>query len=473
MDHRQMCCRGPVADLSAMCRRFQVDVPPRVGLPLTLPLMSVLDVRELDHSTKRPWFNSDALEATMRGVGIGYRYVGQERDEAAWAEAVARDVLESQPPVCLLGVRALARECPRLRLAQRLEEQLGWAVVHLQPSADAPPALRLLAHRHAEVYARSRGWASHAAAVAERLEREMGLSGTWQSRVCGRHPPDGSTSWEEWDRGRKFPAPGEAPLVVRLPWETSMLIVPGFMTKAEVYSLQQACLPGAIDYDQPRRQVRNPDGSFTQFNEHHKEAWLCEDYDHRDTRRVVPPRAHPGQPLSPSVREVVARAAAAAMAPFNGVMCRWEPPGVHLKDGPHTYATHCGWGSTTVVLLPTSTASRGTTGAGGERWSPSTYPWRRACSWRWAARSRSAGCTPSRATRRRCLSASSSPSSSTRTPRSERSSSLLPPSCSPPSSAPCPPWQSCPSSGPGRVGFVEFAHCLNRLSHPPGRPRRC
>lgn len=31
---------------------------------------------------------------------------------------------------------------------------------------------------------------------------------------------------------------------------------------------------------------RSQDGTFTQFNERHKEAWLCNEYDYRDTRRV-------------------------------------------------------------------------------------------------------------------------------------------------------------------------------------------
>merc|ERR1711957_214830 len=131
--------------------------------------------------------------------------------------------------------------------------------------------------------------------------------------------------------------------LIRLPFDTVLMIVPDFMTKAEVFALQQNALPGAVDYEQPRRQVRNPDGSFTQFNEHFKEAWLCDDYDHRDSRRVAPPRVHNGQRLRGWTRDLLARASDVAMAPFNGLMCRWEPSGVHLKDGPHTYSTHCGW----------------------------------------------------------------------------------------------------------------------------------
>ncbi|CAK9060668.1 unnamed protein product [Durusdinium trenchii] len=39
-------------------------------------------------------------------------------------------------------------------------------------------------------------------------------------------------------------------------------------------------------------------------------------------------------------------------------MCRWEPPGMHVKDGPHTYATHCGWSSPTVIGLMAFGATR-------------------------------------------------------------------------------------------------------------------
>ena len=35
------------------------------------------------------------------------------------------------------------------------------------------------------------------------------------------------------------------------------------------------------------------DGTFTQFNERHKEAWLCNDYNYRDTRRAARPHAAP------------------------------------------------------------------------------------------------------------------------------------------------------------------------------------
>lgn len=36
-------------------------------------------------------------------------------------------------------------------------------------------------------------------------------------------------------------------------------VIPGFLSKSKIYSLQQATLPGAIGYEQPRRQVRNPE----------------------------------------------------------------------------------------------------------------------------------------------------------------------------------------------------------------------
>lgn len=53
----------------------------------------------------------------------------------------------------------------------------------------------------------------------------------------------------------------------------------------------------------------------------------------------------------PWTRALLSRISRVALAPMNGLMCRWEPPGPHLKDGPHTYATHAGWGADTVVGL--------------------------------------------------------------------------------------------------------------------------
>ncbi|CAE7400715.1 Slc35e2a [Symbiodinium sp. KB8] len=319
------------------------------SLLLQRGIASILDIRELDpedHSTKRPWFNSDALEDTTERAGLAYRYLGQRGDDS-WAPLVAAALLELPPPRCLLGLRALARECPRLRLAQHLTE-MDWEVVHLQPCPEAPPRLTLLEYQHTEVFARQERLADHIATVTASLEAQMGFSTTWQQRIQARYRV---VSWDTWDITRHFPAPGEEALVIALPFDTSLVAIPGFLTKSEIFSLQQATLPGALNYEQPRRQVRNPDGSFTHFNERHKEAWICDGYDYRDTRRVAPPRLHVGQKLSGKVEEILQRAAEAICSPLNGIMCRWEPPGVHVKDGPHTYATHCGWGSDCVIAL--------------------------------------------------------------------------------------------------------------------------
>ena len=40
---------------------------------------------------------------------------------------------------------------------------------------------------------------------------------------------------------------------------SSTKVIPGFRSKSQIYSLQQATLPGAVNYEQPRRQVRNPE----------------------------------------------------------------------------------------------------------------------------------------------------------------------------------------------------------------------
>jgi len=311
----------------------------------------VLDVRELDHSTKRPWFNSDLLLGTMLVKGLQYKYIGSDHDDAAWANLVAGQVLAAtavSAPVCLLGVRAIALECPRLRLCQRLFEQLQWSIEHLHLSTDVPPKLHLFPVRHSDVFSRAELAKSHVITVTESLERTLGLFGSWQDRIRSRYKV---VDWETWDKRRQFPQAGEEPMAIQLPWDTLLLVVPDFLSKAEIYSLQQSALPGAIDYEQPRRQVRNPDGTFTHFNESHKEAWLSDGYDYRDTRRVAPPRVHPGQRLQPWARKLLERASQITYAAFNGIMCRWEPRGVHLKDGPHTYSTHCGWGVETVVGL--------------------------------------------------------------------------------------------------------------------------
>eukprot|EP00435_Cladocopium_sp_Y103_P073496 s244_g43.t2 len=216
---------------------------------------SVLDVRELDHSTKRPWFNSDVLQGTMHTAGLRYKYHGQEADDQ-WAASVANAMKDMDAPVCLLGVRALVKECPRLRLSQKLQV----------------------------VFEKQRQLREHIQHVTSETEAALGFGGSWQERI--KHRYANVMSWDDWDKTRQLPSPGDEPLVISLPFDTTLLVIPGFLSKSQIYSLQQATLPGAVNYEQPRRQVRNPDGTFTQFNERHKEAWLCSEYNYRDTRRV-------------------------------------------------------------------------------------------------------------------------------------------------------------------------------------------
>eukprot|EP00933_Yihiella_yeosuensis_P006621 TRINITY_DN111350_c0_g1_i1.p1 TRINITY_DN111350_c0_g1~~TRINITY_DN111350_c0_g1_i1.p1 ORF type:complete len:496 (+),score=64.01 TRINITY_DN111350_c0_g1_i1:60-1547(+) len=306
-------------------------------------IRSVLDVRELDHSVKRPWFNSDVLEITMQNAGLDYNYIGEDREDVS---AVAAHVVSCRGPVCLLGVRALARECPRLWLCDSLQQVIGWTVIHLQPNPEAPPKLELAPHAHSAILNKKTLAAEEVANLKAQLEAALRLKGRWQDRVRARYKV---VLWEDWDRTRQMPTPEDGPLAVQLPFDTMMLIVPGFMTKQELFRLQQSSLPGAIEYSQPRRQVRNPDGSFTQFNEHHKEAWLCNDYHHRDSRRVIEPRIHQGQDLPLWAEELLSDASSVLLAPFNALMCRWEQRGIHVKDGPHTYSTHYGWADETVI----------------------------------------------------------------------------------------------------------------------------
>lgn len=311
----------------------------------TTGIKAVLDVRELDHSTKRPWFNADALAVTMQQHGLSYAYIGEDREDV---DLVMQHIVSSRAPVCLLGVRALVRECPRLALSEQLVQVTGWDMQHLQLTPDAPPSLRLVPLEHKVVFAKQEATLQHIDQLTRQLEAELGLSGSWQERALKRFRV---VAWEEWEVDQRWPKADEPPLAIKLPFNTVLVALPGFLGKSEIYKLQRAALPGGIEYQQPRRQVRNPDGSFTSFNEHHKEAWLCNGYEHRDSRRTQAPWVHPGQPLPPWAQDLLQRMSSLLLAPFNSVMCRWEPPGVHLKDGPHTYATHNGWSNVTTIAL--------------------------------------------------------------------------------------------------------------------------
>jgi uncharacterized protein (DUF488 family) len=121
----------------------------------------LVDVRRFPGSRRHPWFGRDALQASLEGLGIGYRWLGEElggRRQAllplerspnrAWDEPAFRNVadaldtpgfqaqatelerLAGEHTVCLLCAERDWRRCHRQILADWLVTR-GWQVVHL------------------------------------------------------------------------------------------------------------------------------------------------------------------------------------------------------------------------------------------------------------------------------------------------------------------------------------------------------
>eukprot|EP00927_Polykrikos_kofoidii_P062360 TRINITY_DN57169_c0_g1_i1.p1 TRINITY_DN57169_c0_g1~~TRINITY_DN57169_c0_g1_i1.p1 ORF type:complete len:539 (+),score=49.99 TRINITY_DN57169_c0_g1_i1:224-1618(+) len=310
---------------------------------------SVVDVRALPKSKKKPWFDTDRLAKSMKGVGLNYVFQGKGRKSHT---VVASQVQRFEQPVCLLGFRASPLECARLVLAEKLVKGLGWTVTHFMPDYDDLPNVRLLCQAHVDLFARYSNSLLEINIVQTRLDRRFGFLGHWRDRILQGYS---SIHYEQWDRN----VSRIHPTVIQLPWGTVLMVVPGFLAKAKLSELQERLLPGAINFEQPRRRVRFADGNSISVTNRHKEAWLCDDYDFPDPNRVAPPCVYKRRHLRPWAEDLLDHVSHTALAPFNGMMCRWDPPGVGTNDGPRTFARGGPMPEYAVVSMLAVSGSRG------------------------------------------------------------------------------------------------------------------
>lgn len=300
-------------------------------------IRGVLDVRALSKSKKKPWFNSDRLVKDMNKTGLDYKFIGKGRKSHT---VVAAHVERCEQPICLLGFRASPLECLRLLLSEKLQNGLGWNVIHLQP-AGTSLQWSLIPHAHHAIFQRYSSSLAEIEKVKSRLERAFEFRGHWRARVLAHYSSMipihlHKDTFDQWDG--KISTVEQT--VIELPWGSVLVVLPGFLSASELQSLQRNTLPGAVNYEQPRRHFRIADGSFISFTEQWKEAWLCNDYDYQDPSRLSPPHLYKRQPLRPWAEDLLQRASRAALFPFNALMCRWEPPGKQsdLNDGSRSFA---------------------------------------------------------------------------------------------------------------------------------------
>lgn len=288
-------------------------------------IRSVLDVRALPKSKKKPWFNSDSLAKCMRSFGLTYHFVGKGRKSHT---VVAALVQKCEQPTCLLGFRGSPLECARLVLSQKMSVGLGWHLIHMQPCCDVTPPERLMAQPHRDVFGRYSAAMTEIVAVQSKLDCKFAFTGHWRERVLMRY---GSIHYEAWDH--VFSAVD--PTVVELPWGSVLIVLPKFLSGPALRSLQQNTLPGAIAYEQPRRRTASSKASYIK---QHKEAWFCNDYGYADPTLLSPPHLYKQNLLRPWADDLLQHASTAAKSAFNSLMCRWDPPGVFADDGPHSFA---------------------------------------------------------------------------------------------------------------------------------------
>eukprot|EP00928_Gymnodinium_smaydae_P035025 TRINITY_DN24710_c0_g1_i1.p1 TRINITY_DN24710_c0_g1~~TRINITY_DN24710_c0_g1_i1.p1 ORF type:complete len:557 (+),score=32.45 TRINITY_DN24710_c0_g1_i1:209-1879(+) len=308
---------------SCGCGEFKAEQ--LCNLLLRFGIRSVLDVRALPKSKKKPWFDCDNLAKSMRAAGLTYHFVGKGRKSHT---VVAGRAEKCNQDVCLLGFRASPMECARLVLSQKMLTGLGWQVTHLVPSCDDSGHDILVAQPHSEVFAQYSASMQQIQTVQCQLERKYGFLGHWRDRVIARY---GSLPYDQWDGC--FSALN--PTVITLPWGSVIAVLPNFKSGTELRNLQKETLPGAVTYEQPRRKALH--GKATYIDQH-KEAWFCADYDFADPRRQSAPFAYRRQELRPWSEGLLADASLAAESAFNGFMCRWEPPGEMTVEGPLSFS---------------------------------------------------------------------------------------------------------------------------------------
>lgn len=291
---------------------------------LQFGIHSVVDVRALPKSKKKPWFNTENLAKSMQAAGLVYHFAGKGRKSHT---VVAARVQQCEQPVCLLGFRASPMECSRLVLSQKMLVGLGWQVTHLATSCEDSTRGALVAQPHAEVFGKYSASLQEIHTVQSRLERRYGFMGHWRDRVVARY---GSIPYDQWDRR----VSAVDPTSIALPWGSVMLVLPNFMSCSKLINLQRETLPGAITYEQLRRKGINGKTSYTEY---HKEAWFCNGYDFADPRRQTPPLVYRRHALRPWGETVLEDASYVTMMAFNGFMCRWEPPGAMADKVPHSF----------------------------------------------------------------------------------------------------------------------------------------
>merc|ERR1712125_274052 len=101
------------------------------------------------------------------------------------------------------------------------------------------------------------------------------------------------------------------------------MVLPNFISGANLANLQQHLLPGNVIYEQPRRCTVRADGERVVHHQHYKEAWFCHGYDYADPKRVQPPYQYRRNALQPWAVSLLDQTSRASLIPFNSFMSRW------------------------------------------------------------------------------------------------------------------------------------------------------
>jgi len=288
-------------------------------------IKTIIDVRQTPTSQKRPWFNRKRLSKDFSKTKMVYIWVGDKLGASSWeSKETSRNELQvairtNRQPICFLGLRADPKEDHRIHIAQYIEAQEIGKVQHLEVQS----AFKVKCVNH------SVSW----------KELNSGAEGqfdVFQEKMLQEMQDDETLP--------NFYVNTEFSL--KLDQQTILLWRRNFTS--DVQSLIENI--SELSFIRPLRQITASTGVRQEFQEHHSEIWLSNEYHRSDRRRVGDP-IFPAEPIPSFLEPLIREIQDITACTFNGIQIYCEPKGAHPKDGPHTYATELGLAELPIIAM--------------------------------------------------------------------------------------------------------------------------
>jgi len=290
-------------------------------------IKTVIDVRETPKSQKRPWFNRKRLSKDISKTKMVYIWIGDKLGASSWETGGnSRNELQvairtSRQPICFLGLRADPKEDHRIQIAQYIETQGIGKVKHLEVQS----AFKVKSVDHSASWKELNGGAE---GQIESFQRKMLQE---IQEVEDETLPNFYINTE---------------FAVKLDQQTILLWRRNLTSDVQGLIQNISELP----FTRPLRQITASTGVRQEFQEHHSEIWLSNEYHRSDRRRVGDP-IFSADPIPDFLEPLILEIQDITACTFNGIQIYREPKGAHPKDGPHTYATELGLAEFPIIAM--------------------------------------------------------------------------------------------------------------------------